>query len=122
MARMCMPVSSGAKPAALHMCPYVILPGTQDPPAKRTTAIVLRTLEQLAHDYDNFVQDGSRLSKAKVHNNVIRPAMLPVPIEDVCIPALHLDLGIYPWMFTAMLSDLRVLDLALARQLGQCVN
>ena len=77
-----------------------------------------RTLRGLAEDHKRFCEDGARLTRAKEFNNVIRPALLPVPIEDVCIPALHLDLGIYPWMFEAMLADLRSLDLLLAQQLG----
>ena len=41
-----------------------------------------------------------------------------MPIEDVCIPIYHLDLGIYPWMFQVMLADLWSVDLLLAQQLG----
>ena len=38
-------------------------------------------------------------------------------IDDVCVPALHLNLGIYPWMFEAMLIDLNSIGGLLAEQL-----
>ena len=76
-------------------------------------------MDKLAEDYKKLIENGSRLRRAKLFNNVIRPALLPVPIEDVCIPALHLHLGIDMWLFEAMVSDLRLLDMAMARQLGQ---
>ena len=78
-----------------------------------------RTLATLRRDLLAFEADGSRLARAKLHNNVIRPALLPIPIEWVCIPALHLDLAIYMWMFDAMIADVRQLDMALAAQVGQ---
>ena len=37
----------------------------------------------------------------------------------MCVPALHLDLGIYLWLFEAMIADLRELDINLAAELGK---
>ncbi len=78
-----------------------------------------RTLESLSSDLQKFQADGSRLPQAKFFNNVIRPALCPIPIDWVCIPALHLDLGIYAWMFDAFIADMRQLDMRLAMQLGK---
>ena len=78
----------------------------------------MRTLNSLASDYQRFKDDGFPLTRAKYFNNAIRPALLPIPVEDVCIPALHLDIGIYLRIFEAMLSYLRCLDLMLAQHLG----
>ena len=47
-----------------------------------------RMSDKLAEDYKKFIENGSCLPRAKLFNNVIRPALLPVPIEDVCIPTL----------------------------------
>ena len=44
--------------------------------------------------------------------------MLPIPLEDVCLPALHLDLGIFPWLYEAMLADAKQLDCQLAAKVG----
>ena len=33
--------------------------------------------------------------KKQEFHNAIRPVLLPVPVEDVAIPSLYLDLGIY---------------------------
>ena len=46
------------------------------------------------------------------------PYKLPIPLEDVCLPALHLDLGIFPWLYEAMLADARQLDYWLATEVG----
>ena len=42
--------------------------------------------------------------------------LLPVPVEDVAIPSLYL--GIYLWIYEAMLIDLQGIDIILARHLG----
>ena len=84
------------------------LPLAEQPPC------VMRTLEGLAADLEQFQADGARLSRAKHYNNVIRSALIPIPLEWVCIPALHLDLGIFAWMFDAFLADTRQLDAVMA--------
>ena len=76
-----------------------------------------RTLEGLKADHASFVASGSRLQHAKHHNNVIRPFVVPIEIRDVCVPVLHLDLGIFPWLFDAMVRDAEELDLQLAKSL-----
>ena len=73
-----------------------------------------RTLATLADDHEKFVAAGSQLSNAKHFNNVIRPCILPVALTNVIIPVLHLDLGIFTWMFDSLLKELRRLDLLLA--------
>ena len=40
---------------------------------------------------------------------------MPIEISNVCVPVLHLDLGIYPWLFEAMEQDAENIDLALAK-------
>ena len=73
-----------------------------------------RTLATLTEDYGKFREAGLQLPQAKNFNNVIRSCILPVPISNVIIPVLHLDLGIFTWMFEAFLKDLNQLDLTLA--------
>ena len=58
--------------------------------------------------------DGGRLSKAKLFYNAIRPALLSVPIDHVCLPALHLDLGIYLWVFDSLDKACKHIDLKMA--------
>ena len=41
-----------------------------------------RTQEGLAVDYNRFVQDRAK------EFNVLRPALLPVRLEDICVPLL----------------------------------
>ena len=78
-----------------------------------------KSLASLRSDHQAFQADGSRLPRAKFFNNVIRPALLPVDLDWVCVPALHLDLGIYLWLFEAMIAGLRELDITLAAELGK---
>jgi len=79
------------------------------------TNCTCRSLQQLASDYADFAAAGSIISHAKRYNNVIRPSMLPIELTDICIPTLHLDLGIFPWLYEAMLRDAEKLDLMVAR-------
>ena len=80
---------------------------------------VLRTLQSMHDNLKAFQADGSRLPRAKMFQNVIPPALLPIPLEWVCIPSLHLDLGIYLWLYEAMIADLRDLDVAMAAEIGK---
>ena len=49
----------------------------------------------------------------KQFNNVLRSVILPIPAANVVISVLHLDLGIFPWLFEAFPSEIRLLDLKL---------
>ena len=73
-----------------------------------------RSLEMLLSDHRAFTADGARLANAKKFNNCIRPPILPIQVEDAIIPVLHLDLGIYPWIFDALTKECQRLDIALA--------
>ena len=106
---------SGVRPCLFCLCKKTEFQAALSDRASGTP----RSLEQLASNYEQFKKDGSRLANAKEFNNVIRPALLPVPIPDICVPALHLDLGIYVWIFDAMVNDLRSLDMSLAKKLGE---
>ena len=72
-----------------------------------------RTLQTLKDDLSAFLAAGSRLSLAKTYNNVIRAPILPVEISHAILPVLHPDLGIYSWIYEAMLAEVRQLDKSL---------
>ena len=103
--------SSGVRPCLFCVCEKKAM---QIGPTERDS-VEPRSLASLQSDHDSFQKAGGNLSRAKYHNNVIRPAILPFPLEDVCIPTLHLDLGIYPWLFDALSTEVRDLDLLLAK-------
>ena len=104
--------SSGAEPCLHCLCPKKNM---DTPPADRLVSDAAeRTLETLAADHAAFVAAGSVHSRAKEFQNVIRPVILPVAVADVIIPALHLDLGIFPWIFSCFEGDLQRLDVRLA--------
>eukprot|EP00117_Sycon_ciliatum_P026615 scpid33635/ scgid5600/ E3 ubiquitin-protein ligase NRDP1; RING finger protein 41 &gt; E3 ubiquitin-protein ligase NRDP1; RING finger protein 41 len=73
-----------------------------------------RSLASLETCHSAFVAAGARLPDAKRFKNCIRPVILPIPIEDAIIPVLHLDLGIFKWIFEALVKDCQTLDMSLA--------
>lgn len=74
-----------------------------------------RTLESLGRDHTAFIAAGLKLADAKKFNNCIRPVILPLPLENVIVPVLHLDPGIFLWLCEALTKECQVLDAALAR-------
>ena len=80
---------------------------------ERTGTAEVRTLTTLAEHHAEFLASGSVSANAKKYFNVARPCILPVPIEDACIPALHLDLCIFLYLCDCMLADTRSLDMQL---------
>ena len=112
--------SGGLRPCLHCLCPKKEMANPND---DRTDAHrQARTLTTLADDYGRFSEAGSQISQAKHYNNVIRPCILPVPVENAIIPVLHLDLGIYTWMFEALLKDLQELDSKLASKCNADTN
>ena len=73
----------------------------------------MRTLTTLVEHHAELLASGSVSANAKKYFNVVRPCILPVPIEDACIPALHLDLCILPHLYDCILADTRSLDMQL---------
>ena len=105
--------SSGIRPC-LHC--HTTKKDFQTPPQGRCDSVP-RTLESLSEDLTRYEAGGRVLTRAKNYNNVIRPVLLPIPITNACIPALHLDyLGISVYLYDAMPADSRELDLLLAKE------
>ncbi len=65
----------------------------QKSPYKRAKAI-LRTLEQLKKDYAEFKKAGCPIKKQSKYFNVISHPLINISICNVCIPYLHILLGI----------------------------
>ena len=66
------------------------------PQCERTGMFSSRTLDSLENDFDNFIhQYSSNLAKAKFVNNVISDIFFKIPLEYVCVPGLHITLGVY---------------------------
>ena len=104
--------SSGVRPCLHCLCPKRSMDSV--PESRQPEEADVRTLATLASDYAGFVAAGAIHNQAKRHNNVIRPVILPIPVEDVVIPVLHLDLGIFPWIFEAFMGEVQSVDLVLA--------
>eukprot|EP00117_Sycon_ciliatum_P047207 scpid80269/ scgid33738/ len=108
--------SSGVRPCLHCHCTKkaMELPSNERDENDRTP----RSLESLGADLARFTAAGGNISNAKHYNNVIRPPILPIPVEDAVLPALHLDLGIYSLLFDCLLRDVRSLDAQLVTTAG----
>lgn len=106
--------ASGARPCLLCHClkASMRLPPEQQP----ATDKLARSLQSLDTDLQAFKAAGARLSDAKKYNNVIRRTILPVPLTDAVVPALHLNLGIFLYLYRAFEKELQKLDQQLAKQ------
>ena len=62
---------------------------------------------------DLWMQDHGS-AKQKLFKNAIQPLILPIEIVDAVIPALHLDLAIFAWLFDHTEKELQQLDLQVA--------
>eukprot|EP00117_Sycon_ciliatum_P028051 scpid34852/ scgid22633/ len=78
--------------------------------------VVPRTLDNLESDLQRYQSAGSKLSQAKNYNNVIRPVILPIPVANAIVPSLHLDLGIFVWLYERLEKELQELGAKLASQ------
>eukprot|EP00117_Sycon_ciliatum_P024768 scpid36716/ scgid20708/ len=88
-------------------------------PTERATGADSRDLARLATDHAASVESGGNISHARKYNNTIRPVLMPIPLEDACIPALHLALGIFPLLFECMLTDTNQVDIELATYIAK---
>ena len=103
--------ASGYRPCLHCLCPKKDM---NTDPDLRPARAVARTLDLLASDHDRYVAAGSPHQLAKAYNNVVRPSIFPIPVENAIIPVLHLDLGIFKTLFQAMEGEVRTLDLQVA--------
>ena len=74
-----------------------------------------RSLHSMNECYKSFSTAGHVLAKAKHFYNCIRPSLFCIEPQDVCVPVLHLDLGIFPWLFESMIRDAKDIDTTLAQ-------
>eukprot|EP00117_Sycon_ciliatum_P000960 scpid48110/ scgid3364/ len=108
--------SSGVRPCIHCLCPKKSM--DTEPTSRPDADAEPRTLSTLASDHEKFVAAGSVHSQVKKFNNALRPVTLPVALEDVVIPTLHLDLGIYLWIYDSFMAEVLLLDLKLAAEIA----
>ena len=63
-----------------------------------------------------MVAASTSFQAAKLLHNAVRPLILPIEIADTVIPALHLDMGIFSWLFDHMEKEVQQLHRHLALQ------
>ena len=60
-----------------------------------------RSLETLKRDYIKFIEKyGGNIKNAKLCNNVIAEPLFSLPLDHVCLPDLHITLGVFLKMFS----------------------
>ncbi|XP_031571701.1 uncharacterized protein LOC116305861 [Actinia tenebrosa] len=76
-----------------------------------------RTIETLKEDNKWFIEAGSNIKKAKMFNNAIRPPLFDIPIEQVCLPGLHISIGIFNRLYDLLVQELHTLDIHIANEI-----
>ncbi|CAH3103928.1 unnamed protein product [Pocillopora meandrina] len=69
-----------------------------------------RSLENIQEDYDKFVADGSVTSRQKFYHNVIHEKLLDIELDKVCVPGLHISLGVFKKLFDELENQCFELD------------
>ncbi|XP_028518266.1 uncharacterized protein LOC114576217 [Exaiptasia diaphana] len=77
-----------------------------------------RTLEKLLRDYEKFKENGENIGRAKQYNNAIRPPLLNIPIDQVCLPGLHISIGIFERLYELLTAAFRAFDKDMANFLA----
>ena len=87
----------------------------QVPLSERDGIFTCRSLESLKNDYHTFMDVyNSNLSKAKLVNNVINDVFFDIPLEKICIPGLHITLGVYIKLLRELEHFAKQLDVKIA--------
>ena len=92
--------------SSLHSrCTWIPCPGRRMiSPWDRVVTLFHEHFESLCEDLKRYEADGRVLTGAMNYTNVIRPVLLPIPITNACIPALHLDFAplLRVWLSTIL--------------------
>ncbi|XP_070551593.1 uncharacterized protein [Ptychodera flava] len=79
-----------------HFCLWCLVTQEDSQQPRKQRFSQPRSLQGLSKDHNEFMTTGhGKLSNAKHYNNVINEVIFNIPITQVCVPSLHLDLGIY---------------------------
>ena len=105
-------------PSGVHFCTQCDISKSeaQQSPECRAKATEERTLKSLRENLENFSKAGSNLARAKQFYNVIRQPHLDLEPSQWVIPVLHLDLGIFPYIYDRMVAKLQEVDAEIARE------
>ncbi|XP_070537321.1 uncharacterized protein [Ptychodera flava] len=70
-----------------------------------------RSIDSLIKDHADFLAEGQgKLKNAKEYNNAINNIIFEIPISQVCVPSLHLDLGIFLRFYNMFEDDIAKLQ------------
>ncbi|XP_070544697.1 uncharacterized protein [Ptychodera flava] len=79
-----------------HFCLWCLITQDQSQIPRKLRASQPRSIEGLIKDHADFLSEGKgKLANAKMYNNAINNVIFDIPISQVCVPSLHLDLGIF---------------------------
>ncbi|KAL5496438.1 hypothetical protein EMCRGX_G012721 [Ephydatia muelleri] len=78
----------------------------------------VRTVESMCNDYKRFIASGGNIKKVKYFNNCKGEPLFPIPLNQVCLPALHISMGIFFKLYSLLEEECHMLDLKLALQLS----
>ncbi|KAJ8018292.1 hypothetical protein HOLleu_43792 [Holothuria leucospilota] len=73
-----------------------------------------RTLATLRRDLERYQEDGARPDRMKFYNNVIEKPLFDIPLDQVCIPGLHISLGLFLKHYNSFEAECHKFDLKIA--------
>ena len=88
---------SGSRPCLHCLCPKKSMDRPWHQATERTETESVNHLSNQQQTMPSF-------------NNVLRPPILPVKMDNVIIPVHHMDQRIFPWVFKAFQPDVHALD------------
>eukprot|EP00731_Ephydatia_muelleri_P009881 Em0005g467a len=74
----------------------------------------LRSLECIKESHKQFMAAGGKRKKVKNYMNCVTEPIFDIPIDQVCLPGLHITQGIFVKIFDLLEDACRQLDLQLA--------
>lgn len=89
------------------------------PTNQRTKLCENRSLQTMNSCLEKFRSQGSKPLKAKDFYNVVREPLMGVPLVQLCIPGLHISLGLFLKHFNSFESSCHELDNAMSTKLSE---
>ncbi|XP_032225986.2 uncharacterized protein LOC5501787 [Nematostella vectensis] len=85
------------------------------PPEERDP-IQPRTPEHMEEQLQNFLNEGNGdLKKAKDYFNVIHEPLLDIPSDRICVPGLHISIGLFLKFYNLFMTECESLDILIAK-------
>ena len=88
-------------------------------PRKDRDVSLQRTLGSLQSDHAKFIKSGAKIKHQSNFHNAIHEAIINIPVNNWCVPYLHIMLGIVKKHHDLLELDCHSLDLEIAKDIAR---